>query len=403
MNKVLEYINKNIKCCVKLNRHDNGDLIGLPYEYTVPSVECFNELYYWDTYFTNIGLLKCGLENLAKSNTDNILYMVNKYGYMPNGNRTYYLCASQPPFLSLMVRDIYEFFSDAAWLFGAYHELKKEYDFWCTRRITEIGLCQYGEDFADEEDAKNYANGYIERSGVGQGEDIKKLSRQAISSGESGWDMNPRWGTDAVNYVQVDLNSLIYMLEDNMAYFAKVLGNGEHDMWKSRAKKRKELMQKYLDRGDGLLTDYNFVSGKHSNVVSAACLYPMFANLTDEKNTEAVIKILGQIEAPHGIYTCEKNDVPGSYQWNYPNGWPCLQYIAVMAMDKNGYYDIALRIAKKYSSLVESVFESTGKLWEKYNVLDGSINVVNEYKMPSMMGWSAGVYIALREYIEQHQ
>lgn len=401
MNSVLEFIDKNLGRCVKLNRRDEGELIGLPYEYTVPNVERHNELYYWDTYFTNIGLLRRGLENLAKSNTDNILYMVNKYGYMANGNRTYFLRTSQPPFLSMMVRDIYEFFGDTAWLFGAYHVLEKEYNFWCTKRITETGLCQYDGDLSEEGISDYFANAYKNRSGVDWQEDTDKLARQAIICCESGWDMNPRWGTDAMNYVQPDLNSLIYILEENMAYFAKVLENGDYDKWKNLAQKRKELMQKYLDRGDGLLTDYNFASGKHSEVISAACLYPMFASLADENNVRAVKENLNLLEAPHGIYACAKNEVPGSYQWNYPNGWPCHQYIAAIALENYGYHDDALRIAKKYVSLAENIFESTGNLWEKYNVLEGSINVTNEYDMPPMMGWSAGVYIVLKEFTEK--
>ena len=104
--EIKKYIEDKWDECIKENREDNGTLIGMPYPYTVPAVGHFDEMYYWDTYFTNKGLECSGRFAQAKNNTDNMLYMVNRYGYMPNGNRTYYLKSSQPPFLSIMVRDV---------------------------------------------------------------------------------------------------------------------------------------------------------------------------------------------------------------------------------------------------------------------------------------------------------
>ena len=102
---VIDFIRENIKKTVRKNTKGDETLIGLPFPYTVPSVsEAFQEMYYWDTYFTNVGLIKSGEVNLAKNNVDNLLYMADKYGFVPNGNRTWYLNRSQPPFLSLMVR-----------------------------------------------------------------------------------------------------------------------------------------------------------------------------------------------------------------------------------------------------------------------------------------------------------
>lgn len=141
--KIKEYISSHWSECTRENMHDDGTLIGLPYPYCVPAAGHFDELYYWDTYFTNIGLILDGKAMLAKNNTDNMLYMVNKYGYYPNGNRTFFLDRSQPPFLSVMVRDIYKYYNDKVWLSSAYETLKKEYDFWNTKRILPTGLNFY--------------------------------------------------------------------------------------------------------------------------------------------------------------------------------------------------------------------------------------------------------------------
>ena len=88
------------------------------------------EMYYWDTYFTNAGLIASGNVEQAKNNADNVRFLINKYGFMPNGNRTFYLGNTQPPFLSLMVYDIYETKKDKEWLKTAYDFLIIEYRFW---------------------------------------------------------------------------------------------------------------------------------------------------------------------------------------------------------------------------------------------------------------------------------
>ncbi|MBQ9940230.1 MAG: alpha,alpha-trehalase [Clostridia bacterium] len=391
---VYDYIKNGWDRCTRDTMSDDGTLIGLPYPYTVPSEESFNELYYWDTYFTNVGLLKSERAELAKNNTDNILYLVDKYGFMPNGNRTYYLNRSQPPFLSEMVRDVYEYYQDKSWLKKAYDALKKEYSFWMTKRITPIGLNRY-DSYITPEQISGYASDFRARIGTDVAVDDENMARHGMVTAESGWDMNPRWKFEGYNYAHVDLNSLLYLLEKNMAYFSSVLNENEEELWNERKEKRAELMEKYMLNSEKLYLDYNYSDNTLSDVFSVASLYPMFAGLATKEQAEAVVKNLGRIEEKYGVACCEKGDGKIKYQWDYPNGWACLQYVVIKALQNYGYNDHAQRIARKYINLVEAVFEETGNLWEKYNVADGNINVQNEYKMPKMLGWSAGVYLAL--------
>ncbi|MDP4134040.1 MAG: trehalase family glycosidase, partial [Bacillota bacterium] len=76
-----------------------------------------------------------------------------------------------------------------------------------------------------------------------------------------------------------------------------------------------------------------------------------------------------------------------------------IHYIAVHGLARYGFEDAARRIAKKYTDSMEKIFEQTGTLWEKYNVEDGSTNVTDEYKMPEMLGWTAGVYLDLKKFL----
>lgn len=391
MSDCIQYLKDNWDDCVRENRSDDGTLIGLPYKYTVPSPDYFNEIYYWDTYFTNIGLIELGKAELAKSNVDNMMYLVNKYGFMPNGNRTYYLSRSQPPFLSEMIKDVYEYYKDEVWLSGAYEALLKEYDFWDKKRNSPVGLNHY-DAYIDKKEEKEIADGLAGRLGMRpEGTDFE-LARHYFATAESGWDMNPRWGFEAYNYAPVELNCLLYGFENNMAYFADIIGKNS-EIWKKRAGKRLELMNRYMLTPDGIYTDYNVVTGGKSEVFSAASYFALFAKAADERTAKALVDKLPKLEEKFGAATCERGDYPIVYQWDYPNGWACLQHIIIAGLLNYGYVDIAKRLAEKYVSLTERVFEETGSFWEKYNVVEGNINVNDEYKMPKMLGWSAGIYV----------
>ncbi len=408
---VLDYIEKHWVDVTKEIREDREDgvrtLYGLPYPFTIPAVGTFEELYYWDTYFTNPGLLLVGREQLAKNNTDNVLFMIDRFGHMKNSNRFYHAGLGQPPFASRMVRETFDYYKDKTWLYGAFNTLKKEYNFWMTERMTSIGLNQYAGKNVDKPlDEK--AGDFIRRACNGQhpeGKTLEQVVDHYMICCESGWDCNPRWGFEGWNYVQVELNSLLYDWEKNMAYFSEVLEMGEEEKWEAAAAKRKELMFKYLLNSDGVLTDYDFVNGKHSEITSSCTLYPMFVGLAEKEDAEAAVKNMAKYEVDFGLASCEYNKYSDthSFQWNYPIGWACQQYLAVKALDKYGYKEEAKRIATKYKNLVEKVFEETGQLWEKYNVVEGSNRVLSKErteKMPWMMGWTAAAYLTCKKYLE---
>ena len=405
MNRVETYIASHWDECVREIRKDQGEIIGLPYPYAIPAVGHFEELFYWDTYFLNKGLELSDRRLLAKCNVDNMLYLVNKYGYMQNANKAHYLRnqVSQPPFLSEMVRDVYDYYQDTAWLFGAYHILEKEYQFWMTERLSANGLNFYGGKLADPESTSQIAESCWERVGNVDGLSEEEAALHSICCWESGWDMTPRWNFNGSDYNTVDQNSLLYLMEKNMEYFASELANGEENVWCERAKTRKKLMERYLRVSDSTWMDYNYKTGKHSEIFSCASLYPLFTKLAESEYAQLMAENLNRLECRWGLAACEKNDTPGVYQWNYPNGWACQQYIAVVGFQNYGMTDIARRLARKYTELVEKCFDKTENLWEKYNVVEGNVNICQEGtgKMPAMMGWSAGVYLAVKKYLEQ--
>ena len=398
---VSEFIKKNWDECVRSVTEDDGTLIGLPYPYIVPSPkESLQEIYYWDTYFTCKGLYRSQKSELAKNCTDDMLYLVDRYGFMPNGNRTYYLSQSQPPVLSMMVKDVYDYYQDKEWLNKAYGILKKEYNFWTENRMTPIRLNSYGANPVTEEEAEKHYESICKRLNYKVPMDDHNLfAKSFLTDCESGWDFTSRCFTKQTESAYVDLNALLYIYEKNMAKFADILCSDEKDMWSQAAEERSVLMNKYMWNGTAF-TDFNYKENKHSEVFSVASFYPLWAGVANKEQAAATVARLSELECEYGVAACAENDSPAEFQWDYPTGWAPLQYVMIRALTRYGYVDDAKRIAKKYTDVTEKMFKETGILWEKYNVLTGDQNTTADYKSREMMGWSAGVYLYAKDFLE---
>ena len=377
------------------NVKDEDTLIGLPYPYTVPCIDgMFDELYYWDTYFTNKALFALNQTEQAKNNIKNILYLIERFGFMPNGNRLLYLKHSQPPYAALMIDDVYKATGDLSFLKCAFVTLQKEYAFWMSRRIAENGLNHYDGD-EDAESCVGMYNGCVaERIG-------KDLSRNAADAGkhyfaeaESGWDFTPRFEGYCVHCNPVDLNSNLYLYEKLFAEYEVLLGEGNGKAWAEKAKIRAEKMNTLLwDAAEGVYKDYNYVTGKLSSTVSAASFQPYFAGIATDKQKSGLPKLLQALESEWGIFTTVKTEK--KYQWAHPNIWAPCQYMAAEALCRYGYEEESKRIARKYTELIEKNFIKHGKLYEKYNGITGDTDAISEYDTPEMLGWTAGVYMNL--------
>lgn len=407
---VHDFIRDSWEKTVRFHTEDEGIRIGLPYRYTVPSISgAFQEMYYWDTYFTGEGLILDGHIDLAKSNADNMLYMVEKFGKMYNGNLTAFQNRSQPPYLSMMIASVYRQTGDKAWLKKILPTLEKEYRFWMTQRITPIGLNRYGNE-ATEQDKTGFIGLLRERLGKNFNPDTLSFEEQQqvgshfIAEAESGWDFNPRFDCRCMDFCPIDLNANLYLYEKNFAYFASELGDIQAaKQWTKKAEARKKLIRKYCrDPKTGMYYDYDYVNACRSDVVSSAIFSLLYAEAVSPKDAESIVRNgLEALEFAHGIAACENKPYDFVYQWSYPNGWAPLHFLAIKGLDNYGFKEDAGRIASKYVDMVVRNFEATHNLWEKYNVVEGNINVSNEYDMPTMMGWTAGTYVTALNYLKQ--
>ena len=402
-----EHITQGMPQTVREMHADDQDVIALPYTYSVPTIRgMFQEMYYWDTFYTNEGLLMLGNADQARSNVDNILYMIEHFGYMPNGTHKGLLNRSQPPYSSMMVRSVYETTGDKQWLAQAYTTLEKEHTFWMTQRLAPNGLNRYGHCATDEE-LVGFYGAISGRLRTDRSETVKtladtlKASAHWLAEAESGWDFNPRYSQRCMDFNPVDLNALLYVFERNMAWFSKELGNGRTAEWDSLADNRKSLIQKYcFNPEDGLFHDYDFVNECWSKVLSGGVFNLMYAGIMTKKQAAAMVKALPRLEMEHGVAACE--DIPSelTYQWAFPNAWAAINYMAIRGMDRYGFRSDARRLARKYLDSNVGQFKETGVLWEKYNATTGRNDAASEYGTPGdFMGWTAGVVLFTMDYL----
>lgn len=381
---------------------------SLPEPFSVPCISGgFHDMFYWDTYFTNAGLLLDGDIWQSRNNITNIAAMIDSLGYMPNATTQGMVNRSQPPLFSMMVKDYYDATGDKEFLASMIPALEKEYSYWMTNRIAPNGLNRYGHSASDGELSTFFGQvaGRVRIDGSKMTEaERRKAGAHLLAEAESGWDFNPRFEGRCMDYNPVDLNAILYGYERNMATFLKELGRNGSKEWNARADRRRKLMRKLMiDPRSKLYYDYDFVNQRRSPQYSAAALTALWQGVADKGEASALVGNLALLEADNGLLTCAKHtDVPNgvTYQWDAPNGWAPIHFYAIKGLDRYGYKEEAARIAKKYLGSVTGIYGKTGQLWEKFNAEKGNTEVNAEYPMPGeFMGWTAGTYQTAYDYL----
>jgi len=402
-------------------------LLFLPLPYVVPGGR-FNEMYGWDSYFIQLGLLRDREIGLARDMADNFLYEIRFYGKILNANRTYYLTRSQPPFLTPMLLGVYRNGKDRQWLEGALPAVESYYRFWTTEpHLTpETGLSRYydlGEGPAPESlSAEKNAQGLthydlvkqyfrthkISDYDVGQYYDARRdvltmlFYKGDRSMRESGFDPSDRFGKfniDVIHYDPVCLNSLLYVMERQTAEIQRILGHpGDAAVWDKRAQERAERINRLLwDPESGLYFDYEFVHHRRRKYPFATTFFPLWAGVASREQAAAVARNLPLFEKAGGVQT--STNVSGN-QWDAPFAWAPLQMIAVEGLRRYGYTAEADRITKEFLSMVLNEYERRGIIVEKYDAVRRSIDVSAGIQFGYTsnevgFGWTNGVFTEL--------
>lgn len=369
----------------------------LPYPCVPPCVTgTFRCLFYWDTFYTNLGLLLDGELELAKNNVDNLIYMLHKYGFVPNANsEAHTKWCSQPPYLHWMIQMLYEYLQDDEWLKEAYFALKKEHDFWMTERMTELGLNRYYHLPLQKADLVEYYNFVAtERIKIPMdiSDDVKaEKAHSYVAVAESGLDWSPRFRDGAAEMIPVDLNANLYGMEMNLYQWALRFEPQEASAYLGKATERKRLLNQYCLDEDGLYYDYDKRTKEKNHFYSTSQFMPFIMGLTDNK--DALKKLITMLQQPYGVTSTQKDEVEKlGYQWAHPNTWAPDNYLAYLALEKHGLTEEARTVAMRYLENVSQSYEQTGQLWEKYDGVTGGVSTQNEYEVPEMLGWSGGVF-----------
>ncbi|XP_057669416.1 trehalase-like isoform X2 [Diorhabda carinulata] len=411
------------KLAKKMNNLKNPrqhSLIPIPNGFIIPGGR-FKEIYYWDSYWIVKGLLITGMQTTAKGMLENLLFLVRRYGFVPNGSRVYYLNRSQPPLLSLLVGVYLDATNDTAFLKTHVDTLEQELNWWLENRFVYVQKGKTKHEFVQ------YAVKYQTPRPESYAEDINTCSsftdkaqcyRDLRSAAESGWDFSTRWFKDqdgnrttqltniaTTKIVPVDLNSFMCAAFGQLSRFYKILNNETKNLEYNQKEMtwRNSIQEVFYNFSDGIWYDWDLETSKHRKGFYPSNFAPLWAksyNISqrDSYGSKAV-EYLISLKAdtyPGGVPT---SLIESSQQWDLPNVWPPLQEMVVLGLDYTDNKEaklVAHSIANKILKTFMVGMNKTGEMFEKYDAVTlGRYGGGGEYTVQSGFGWSNGVAFSM--------
>jgi alpha,alpha-trehalase len=286
------------------------------------------------------------------------------------------------------------------WLAAALPRVERELAFWRTLRDTPCGLAAYGSHGSDAEALSCLEAIEQTRFRVSAAPaDRVRTAHDLIASCESGWDFTPRFGYSCRDLCPVDLNALLAASEDLVGIWRARLGLPGAEAWRRAAARRRSLLDDLCwDPDLATWLDWDMATSRRRPQPSAAAGYALWLGTVDPAKAQAwVARALPRLLMAGGVTTCEPGPRTQVWQWDHPNAWPPLQYAVVHGLHRHGFTIEARTVAEAWGRAVLGGWRSTGQLWEKPNAVTGGNDVVDEYPMPAMLGWTAGVWAHFRE------
>ena len=389
----------------------HSTLIELEHPYIVPGGR-FGEIFYWDSYFTFLGLLEAGHVDMVENMVANFAYLQAELGLIPNGNRHYFATRSQPPYLALMLRLLW----DAKYthlpkkvglefLERYVDVLEAERSFWLVPdRLTVLNgghLLNHYWDTAATPRQEAYREDVETAS---NSPDPAALYRHLRAGAESGWDFSSRWLREsgelssirAADILPVDLNCLLYALEETLADFYDKLGKAEDAArFQVDAERRKTAIQQiFWNEEVGFYFDFDTKMDAQTGVFSLAAVLPLFVQLATPEQAARVREVLMERFLEQGGLVCTLSDT--GQQWDAPNGWAPLQWLAVQGLRNYGFEPEAKDIATRWLEMIRARFARDKKLLEKYDVINPEVEPGGgEYAVQEGFGWTNGVTLKL--------
>ncbi len=416
-NTVSQHINELWKVLERTNRRDRGSLIALPNTYIVPGGR-FNEQFYWDSYFIMLGLASSGKWKTIEGMVKNYAYMIRKFGFIPNANRTYFLTRSQPPFFSHMVRLLsrhkgqgvlaeylpYMLLEYRFWMKGRSKLARQEHKAFA--RVAEMPNGIMLNRYYDNKTTPRPESLHEDQTAADEAPDRQpdRVFLHLRAAAESGWDFSSRWFSDTHNIgtihtadlIPIDLNCLLYDLEQTIAEAYRLCHQSVlARRFEVAAERRAKGINTYCwNSRTGFFFDYNFHHGEQTPHFTLAAVFPLFSRIATTEQARAVAdRIEKDFLKPGGLTTTLTNS---GQQWDAPNGWAPLQWIAIQGLRNYGYHSLAREIKSRWVKTNLKIFSEKKKLVEKYNVVDTHhLGSGGEYPLQDGFGWTNGVLSAL--------
>lgn len=349
--------------------------VGLPNKFVAPNHAYFaGTQFYWDTYFTVLGLVEAERLELAKGMVDNLCFLFGKFGLLPARNSWTSLGRTQPPFLTRMAFEVFEAGgADRKWLNKVIAVAKKEYkNVWMSNQRFDksTGLSQYK----------------------------PKFWKGKLTVYESGWDDSSRYQAKGQQLLPIDLNCQLYVYEQDFAKHAKLSNKkSEQEKWEKLASERaKKINQYFWDEKTGFYYDLDLETKSRQSLKTLAGFFPLWCGIANKKQAQKIKTNLKFFEGPGGLTNTEKIKWTGK-QWDYPNGWPPHQLIVCEGFKRYGFGSDAERLAQKWLDLNTQIFNETGEFWEKYDVINSKIGNPGSYPTQSGFAWTNAVFLKLKQ------
>lgn len=411
-----QHINELWDVLTRETYQDSGSLLALPYPYIVPGGR-FGAQWYWDSYFTMLGLAASDRWDLVDGMLKNFAFLIRKFGFIPSGNRTYYASRSQPPFFASMVQLLARRQGKAA-LVKYLPYLLREYRFWMKgnrrltaevpsfRRVVRLPSGELLNRYFDNKSTprpESYRED-VETAQRAKGQDPARIYLDIRAAAESGWDFSSRWLRDGqhlhtihtTDILPVDLNCLLHYLEETIAEAYQLLKQPLlAQRYSQKAEARAKAIRQYCwSEEQQFFVDYDFSTQSQKPQLTLAGIYPLYVGIATPSQATAAAKTLQEkFLLPGGLTTTL---IDSGQQWDLPNGWALLQWVAIEGLRQYKQDALADEITKRWIATNQKVYKTEGKLVEKYNVVrPGSAAGGGEYPLQDGFGMTNGVLMAL--------
>ncbi|KAJ7480557.1 glycoside hydrolase family 37 protein [Mycena latifolia] len=335
-----------------------SSLIPLNHTFVVPGGR-FREQYYWDSFWIVEGLLESELFSIANDTLQNFMDEIERFGFIPNGGRIYYLNRSQPPLFIQMLARYVAASKDTAILARALPLAERELAWWATNRTVSVrspfsnkthAMAQYSVTNTaprPESYLADYVTVHDPTQAPLNASASAALYAELASGAETGWDYSSRWLTNTTaglrslnvkGIVPVDLNSILYK---SRVLMAQLYGTGNKTAaarhTAAAAAIKAGVLDLFWDAAKLAFYDFDLASNTRNSVFSLATFYPFWSGIVPPEVLANATNAFGAFASLNMVLNRYNGTLPVTFietglQWDAPNSWPPHQYIALQAL-----------------------------------------------------------------------